>query len=149
MALTTGMRIGEILNLKWGQIDLENGLIHVEISKNKQRRSIPINESLRKEIELLPPKMKDEYIFPHSSKYPRGCIKRMWKKILEKAGLSDFRFHDLRHTFASYVMMKKGNVPLLQDLLGHKDSEMTLRYSHLSPKYRMDAVRVMDEVIKM
>lgn len=132
-ALLTGMRKGEILALRWKDIDTRKGLIHVEDSKNGERRDIPICEELRDELLELP---KDrEYVFGKFDNVSNGFL-----GACRRAGIEDFTFHDLRHTFASHLVMGGTPILVVKELLGHKTLAMTLRYAHLAPKERKTAV---------
>ena len=137
------MRKGEILSLKWDQV--QNGFIYLLKTKNKEPRQIPINDDLaailkkiRKENEL-----KSEYVFLYNGK-PVGNIKKGFKSALTKAGIEDFRFHDLRHTFASQILMRGCSMKDVQELLGHKDIKMTMRYAHLTQEHKRNAVNLLN-----
>jgi len=75
-------------------------------------------------------------------------IKTSFDKAVRRAGIRNFRFHDLRHTFASYLVMAGVNIKTVQELLGHRSLEMTMRYAHLSPSYKRDAVRDLEKGIQ-
>jgi integrase len=142
-ALNTGMRRGEILSLKWGQI--RNGFIYLQQTKTNESRQIPINEDLervfkkiRKEKELT-----SEYVFTYQGK-PMKNIKKSFKAALKRAGIQDFRFHDLRHTFASHAIMRGASLKDVQEVLGHKTISMTLRYSHLTQEHKRNAVNLLN-----
>jgi len=142
-ALNTGMRKGEILNLKWSQI--RNGFIYLEKTKTKEKREIPINDDvnqifmeIRKEEGLT-----SKYVFTYA-KRSISRIDRAFNGALNRAGIEDFKFHDLRHTFASHVIMKGGDLKDVQELLGHKTMTMTLRYAHLSQEHKKKAVNLLN-----
>jgi len=84
-----------------------------------------------------------EYVFTYKGK-PAKNIKKAFKTALKNAGITDFRFHDLRHTFASQVIMRGGDLKDVQELLGHKSMSMTLRYSHLSQEHKKKAVNLLN-----
>jgi len=145
-ALNTGMRRGEILNLKWNQI--KDGLIYLEgqMTKTKEPRQVPINDDLsqvfreiRKEKQL-----RSEYVFFRMRGKPMHSVKRGFKAALERAGIEDFKFHDLRHTFSSHFVMRGGSLKDLQEILGHKTMTMTLRYAHLSQEHKKKAVNLLN-----
>ena len=142
-AINTGMRRGEILTLRWEQI--RNGFIYLEKTKTKNRREIPINHDLarvfkeiRKEQEL-----SSKYVFTYNSRTIQR-VERAFKGAVRRAGIKDFKFHDLRHTFASHVIMRGGSLKDVQELLGHKTMSMTLRYSHLSQEHKKKAVNLLN-----
>ena len=148
-ALNTGMRREEILSLKWSNIDLKNGYIHIETSKNKERRDVPINASLLNLFKRMftERRIDTDYVFVNPLTGTRLTdIKRSFHTALKKAGIKDFRFHDLRHTFASHLVMSGVDLTTVKELLGHKDIKMTLRYSHLAPEHKQKAVTVLDSI---
>lgn len=145
-ALNTGMRKGEILNLKWGAIDLNNRRITVTNSKNNEARVIPINGTLYQELSKLPRKSKSEYVFANGKDRPLGDIKKSFATALKRAGIQDFRFHDLRHTFGSQLVMQGVDLRTVQQIMGHKEIKMTMRYSHLSPGHVQEAVGKLDSL---
>ncbi len=158
-ALNTGMRKGEILSLKWSQ--LRNGTIYLRKTKTDNPRQIPINDALQivfdklkthgepvnvKRIDgkkVLIQKPKTDHIFTYQGK-PMKNVRKSFMKALKKAGIENFRFHDLRHTFASHLVMKGAIIKDVQELLGHKDLKMTMRYSHLSQEHKTKAVNLLN-----
>jgi integrase len=161
-ALNTGMRRQEILSLKWAQI--RNGFIYLRETKTKEPRQIPINDDLA----MLFKKIKSEqnpkgsnvvdmqgralnenqgipskYVFTFRG-VPIQFVKTAFKGALKRAGIHDFRFHDLRHTFASQLIMKGGTLKDVQELLGHKTMTMTLRYAHLTQEHKKKAVNLLN-----
>ncbi len=149
-ALNTGMRKSEILNLQWDNVDLTHELILLEKTKNGERREIPINKALKSLFQKLfiNRRLDTDYVFvnPKTAKPFTKDLKRSFQTACKKAGIRDFRFHDLRHTFASQLVMQGVNLKTVQELLGHKDLKMTLRYSHLSQAYKKDAVNVLENL---
>lgn len=145
-ALNTGMRKSELFNLKWKDVDLENRKITVINSKNNESRIIPINQTLYEELLSLSKKSNGEYVFSHSNGIPFGDIKKGFSSALKRAGIEDFRFHDLRHTFGSYLVMQGVDLRTVQQIMGHKDIKMTMRYSHLSPEHIQEAVKKLDSL---
>lgn len=147
-ALNTGCRKGEILNLTWDNVDLRHGFILLERTKNGERREVPINSTLRATLESLPRRIDGGHVFydPRTGKAYQD-IKRSFNTALRKVGIKDFTFHDLRHTFASHLVMAGVDLTTVSRLLGHKDLSMTLRYSHLSPAHMSQAVDVMDRIL--
>lgn len=140
IALNTGMRRGEILNLKWRDINLRDKNILIHDSKSHSSRIIPMNETV---VQALKSITKDgEYIFTWDGN-KIGDIKRAFKNTLNRAGIEDFRFHDLRHTFAPHLAMSGYNLKTIQELLEHKDIKMTFRYAHLSQSNLREAVQTL------
>ena len=145
-ALNTGMRKSEILNLTWDRLDLKNRIILLDKTKNGDRREIPINQTLLNTLSCMIRNIKTDYVFynPETLK-PFFDVKKAWQKALKKSHILDFRFHDLRHTFASSLIMKGVDLTTLKELLGHKDVKMTLRYAHLAKGHIREAVKVLDK----
>ena len=147
-ALNTGMRKGEILSLKWDQVDLKHGFILLEVTKNGERKEIPINEMLRQTLEALPRHIKSPYVFWQGEEgNPYQDVKRSFNSALKRAGIKDFKFHDLRHTFASHLVMAGVDLTTVKELLGHKSITMTLRYAHLAPSHKVKAVDILDKTL--
>ncbi len=144
-ALNTGMRLKEILKLTWNRVDLKNRLILLDKTKNDDRREIPINNTLYETLSGMIRNIKTDYLFydPRTLK-SLDRIDRSWHTTLNKAKITDFKFHDLRHTFASWLVMKGVDLASVQKLLGHKSILMTMRYAHLAPGHTSKAVRVLD-----
>ena len=144
-ALNTGMRKSEILHLTWDRVDLKNRLILLDKTKNGERREVPINNTLFQTLSGLTRHLKCGYIFynPDTLK-PYYDLKKSFGKALKKAHILDFRFHDLRHTFASRLVMKGVDLTTVKELLGHKSITMTLRYSHLASAHIQNAVKALD-----
>jgi len=140
VAIHTGMRLGEILNLKWQDIDLKRRLIYIVDSKSKEGRELPMNFVVSNTLSQCQEAAHGDYVFSHPDGSPYRKIYRGFKTACRKAGIKDFRFHDLRHTFASYLVMNGQDLKTVQELLGHKSFEMTLRYAHLSPDHKRKAV---------
>lgn len=148
MALNTGMRKGEILSIKWEQVDLRHGFIFLGITKNGERREIPINDTLRSVIKSLPTRLNVPYLFYDAvTGNSFNDIKRSFSTAMRRAGISDFHFHDLRHTFASHLVMAGVDITTVSKLLGHKSLTMTLRYSHLAPAHMAKALDILDNTL--
>jgi len=145
-ALNTGMRKSEILHLTWDRVDLKNRIILLDRTKNGERREIPINDTLFNCLSGIIRNLKTDYVFynPDTLK-PYNDIKKGFATALKKSKIIDFRFHDLRHTFASSLVMSGADLATIQKLLGHKDIKMTLRYAHLSSVHLQDAVSLLDK----
>ena len=151
VALNTGMRKGEILGLRWEHVDFNLGMIHVADRKNSESRDIPMNEILVETFEALEgradPGQESVFFNPKTGK-PYDDVKKSFRAALNEAGINDFRFHDLRHTFASHLVMNGCDLMTLKELLGHKDISMTMRYAHLSPDHKRLAVKKMENVLR-
>jgi len=107
---------------------------------------LPINGTLYRTLSERPE--KSGYVFGNGNGGHVGDIKRSFHTACRKAGITDFRFHDLRHTYASLLTMMGVHIRALQELLGHKTLAMTQRYSHLAPEQLQNAVKLLDGVIE-
>ena len=145
-AISTGKRLGEILNLKWQEVDFEHGFIRVVKSKNHESRDIPINGYLEETLKGLVESMKiGNYVFCNEIGDKISRIDHFFAKARKLAGLEDFRFHDLRHTAASLYASRGCDIITLQNLLGHKKITMTQRYAHLIPESHEKTRRIMSD----
>ncbi len=158
LALKAGLRLGELLGLQWQDIDLVAGRLIVRRNicrgvigtpKGGRSREIPLTDSLvtalKSHRHLRGPYVfcdeKGDYLEP-------GTFKAPLRRALRRAGIARSEghvgWHDLRHTFASHLAMRAVSIKAVQELLGHANIEMTMRYAHLSPEVKRDAVRVLD-----
>lgn len=144
-ALNTGMRKGEILSLKWCQVDLRHGYISLIDTKCGEGREIPINNTLITLLEEIPHSIESMYVFTGKDGNPFTDVKHSFNTALRKAEIHNATFHTLRHTFASHLVMKGVDLTTVKELLGHKSLNMTLRYSHLASEHKTKAVKVLDE----
>lgn len=148
MALSTGARRGELLALRWSDLDLDKGLAHVRDSKSGEPRMLPLIQQVQ---DLLKPRAVpggDGLLFPslNDPSVPIE-IRTPWEKAREAAGLPDFRFHDIRHSCASYLAMNGATLLEIADVLGHKTLAMVKRYSHLSTSHKTALItRVLSKV---
>ncbi len=141
LALNTGMRRGEIFNLKWQDVNLKEGYILVRESKNNDSRIIPINKILMDTLKSVKNNDSGEYVFSHNSgNDPVKTFKTAFNSAIRRSGVEKFRFHDLRHTFASNLVMAGVDIVTVQELMGHKSINMTKRYSHPTPEHKKQAV---------
>jgi len=132
-ALNTGMRRGEILGLKWSDVDMDAGLITVSQtnSKSKKQRKIFINRILRKELAEL--KLKsggNEFVFLSDKGRRLKEVKNGFEAACRRAGIEGLRFHDLRHTAATRMIESGGSIVAVCKILGHSDIKTTMRYTH-------------------
>ncbi len=157
-ALSTGARKGEIMNLTLGDIDLTRNYAVLRETKNGETRSVPIvphlkelliketknAKALYKELEL---KTKVQWLFPRPDGQEPIYFRKAWENALENAGITDFRFHDLRHSAASYLAMNGATLLEIAAVLGHKTLQMVKRYAHLSESHTTAVVNKMSERI--
>ena len=145
-ALLTGMRKEEVLGLKWGRI--RNGPLYLTETKSGKGRQIPVNERLDEVLKELrrTNQLKSPYVFCDAEGRRFKNVKRSLAGACRRAGIEDFTFHDLRHTFASHLIMNGVGLKAVQELLGHADMTMTMRYAHLSQDHLRDAVGVLNNL---
>jgi integrase len=135
IALTTGMRIAEIFGLKWADLAYGERLIAVRAKlKRGKIRYVPMPPELAAELRRYPAVLGEDRIFPPKAgaKGERQRVEGSFETVLKLAGIEDFRFHDLRHTFASWYMMNGGDLYELAKILGHSNIKMTERYAKLA-----------------
>lgn len=147
VALNTGMRRGEILQLKWKQIDFEKRMIRVERTKSGRIRHIDINEPLLNELLLLKQKRQDnEFVFFNSETgKPYQDVSRAFDAACRRAGIKDLTFHSLRHTFATRLIEKGVDLITIKELLGHSTVKTTERYTHSFQEQKKRAVETLAE----
>ena len=150
IAAWTGLRQGNILNLKRDQVSLVARTITIEggSMKNGEHLAIPLAEPayevLKKALQIV--RIDSPYVFCKSdgSRYHSMAVSRAVNKATEKAGIEDFRFHDLRHCYATWSRQAGVDLDTLADLLGHKDTRMTRRYAHITPTHLRSAVGLLE-----
>jgi integrase len=131
MAITTGARRGELLGLRWNDIDFERQTAYVKTTKNGQPKVLPLTNDVVNELTRFR-QQDSSLIFNSEVKSDKAfCFNKQWKKALNEAEVDNFRFHDLRHTTASYLAMSGASLLEIADVLGHKQIQMTKRYAHL------------------
>ena len=145
VALNTGMRRGEILTLQWSDCDFKRDIIYLKNTKNGEPREVPMNTQVKAALVAVKKHPRSDYIFYNKDGSRIQAVKRSFFTALTKSDINNFRFHDLRHTFASHLVMSGVDLNTVRELLGHKSIAMTLRYSHLSPDHKKRAVDVLSE----
>jgi integrase len=133
IALNTGLRLSELLGLNWIYVDLSRGVVRLEITKSGRRREVPLNDDSYRALVSLTPK-------PEGRVFQTRFIKTAYNNAVTAAKLDDVNFHTLRHTFASWAVMRGVSLKELQELLGHASLAMTMRYAHLAPERLRSAV---------
>jgi len=142
VALNTGMRHGEILGLRWDQIDLKKMTLTVEKTKSGRPRTIPLNPPLLRELERLRSQNgHGPFVFTNlDTGRPLRSLKTSFRAACRRAGISGLRFHDLRHTFGSRLVEKGVDIETVRSLLGHSSIAITQRYVHSTDERRRSAV---------
>ena len=129
-ALHTGFRKSELLSLIWNDVDLRRRVITVQAAyaKSGAARSVPMNDGLTSTLQAVTMTARtDSLVSCSRNGTPYRSFRTAFETAVQKAGLADFTFHDLRHTFASRLVMSEVDLPTVKELLGHKDISMTLR----------------------
>jgi integrase len=127
-AIETGMRRSEILKLRWCDVDLENGFASLYDTKNGEDRRVPLTRRCIEVLQTVP--QTDEQVFPISA----TCLRLAWNRTRNKVGITDLRFHDLRHEAVSRFFEMGMSVPEVALISGHKDVRQLFRYTHLNPE---------------
>jgi len=144
LAMNTGLRRGELFLLTWGNVNLPRAMLTVQAktAKSSRTRHVPLNTEALAVLRTWKASQADtgSLVFPGRDGKPFDNINRSWNAVREAAKLKDFTFHDLRHHFASRLVMASVDLNTVRELLGHSDIKMTLRYAHLAPEHKADAV---------
>jgi integrase len=147
VAVHSGLRQGEIMGLMWKDIDVNRKLIYVRRSgkfaystKSSKNRVVPMNDIVRQVFLSILKQPDSDFIFKNTHR--NGFL-----AALKKAKITDFRFHDLRHTFASYLVMAGVPLNTVRELLGHSTINMVLRYSHLAPDHKSESVEKLSTIL--
>ena len=146
-ALHTGFRRSELLSLTWHDVDFCRRVVMVQAAyaKDGAARSVPMNDVLTTTLQAIKmTAMTDGLVFCNRNGAPYKSFRTAFETAVKKAEVVDFTFHDLRHTFASRLVMSGVDLPTVKELLGHKDISMTLRYAHLSTGHKQHAVRLLE-----
>ncbi len=144
MAMHTGLRRGELLTLRWEHISLPNRYLTIrsENAKSKKRRTVPLNDTVFHLLDAWRVQNPSaDFVFAHHGQ-PVSFFSYPWRNLLKEAKIEQFRFHDLRHHFASKLVMAGVDLNTVRELLGHADLKMTLRYAHLAPEHKAAAVNL-------
>jgi len=154
LSLSTGIRKGALFGLEWRDVNFSERILtlRAEIEKAEKTRYIPMNDTVCNVLSKL--KEQSGKIFPSALVFPSpktgekiNTCKTVWGRLLKRAKIENFRWHDMRHDFASQLVMAGVDLNTVRDLLGHADIKMTLRYAHLAPENRLQAVKVLDKNI--
>lgn len=138
-ALQTGMRRGEIFGMKWENVDFISRNIHILDSKSGKSREVPINDKLYEVLQSLP--KTSDYVFTNpKTNQPYVDIKKSFNLVIKQAHIENFCFHDLRHTFATRMVMADVDLFTLMEILGHNNVQTTMRYAHVIPGRKMEAI---------
>lgn len=145
LALNTGLRRGELFQLRWEDVSTRSGMLTVQGAgaKTGQTRHVPLNSEAVRVLALWKPEGASQHSIVFSGENddePLTTVNKSWAGLVHAAKVQAFRFHDLRHTFASKLVMAGIDLNTVRELLGHSQIAMTLRYAHLAPEHKAAAV---------
>jgi integrase len=144
LSLNTGLRRGELFNLDWKDINFEQRLLTVRggQAKSGKTRHLPLNRSALNVLTSWKQQNLNNkgFIFVGKNGGRFDNVNKSWRELLRQANIKSFRWHDLRHTFASWLVMQSVDLNTVRELLGHADLKMTLRYAHLAPEHKAKAI---------
>jgi integrase len=143
LSINTGIRRGELFSLRWENVNFGHRILTVEgaYAKSGKTRHIPLNsEALQILKEWEKQSVESELVFSNNDGKPFDTLKTAWKHLMEAAKIKKFRWHDMRHHFASKLVMAGVDLNTVRELLGHSEMTMTLRYAHLAPEHKASAV---------
>ena len=144
VAIYTGMRKGELMDLTWDKIDFDKNTITVDRTKIGEGRRLPMNKTMKETLLTLKLDRPDaKYVFGKRDE-PIGNFKKAWNAAVRRAGIPQIRFHDLRHTFGTRLALKGVDIKTIMELMGHKEISTTLRYMHSSQGHKKEAVDLLD-----
>ena len=144
LSMNTGLRQGELFSLEWRDVTEHAVTVRAGVAKSRKSRSVPLNAEARQTLESWRNQSGDAgYVF--KGRVGRfDNVRKAWASVLDDARIVDFRWHDLRHHFASKLAMKGAPLNDIRDLLGHANLKMVLRYAHLSPAHLRNTVELLD-----
>ncbi|MCK4576293.1 site-specific integrase [candidate division WOR-3 bacterium] len=149
IAIYTGMRRGQILKLSWKNIDFDNNVIILEQTKSGYSRTIDMGDSVKEFLLDLKSKSTSEYVFLSSRGRPYKDIKTAFKTAVRKAELKDLKFHDLRHTYGTWLRASGADLLTIKELMGHRSLKSTERYAHAFEKFKSQRVNIMQRRFKI
>lgn len=148
LLLLTGARKNEILKAKWEDIDFNLHFLIVPLSKSGNPRHIVLSDEAIRLIRSIPRKKESPYLFPSTTKNkPLSDIYIFWNRLRKQLGLENVRIHDLRHTFASFLVNAGYSLYEVQKLLGHSDPRITMRYAHLEREKLIKATEAVSSLV--
>jgi integrase len=142
VAINTGMRRGELLSLRWDEVDLHSGTITVKQSKSGRVRHVPLNKTAQEALASVPEPHEGCVFRYRGSKI--NDVKTAFLKAVKRAGIPPCRFHDLRHSFATRLVLAGVDLATVKELMGHASISTTMRYAHPSPPHKREAVARLD-----
>ncbi len=139
----------ELLSLTWRDVDLQQNMVHLQYTKNGERRTLPLTGYA---LELMHQhaaacRGDSDFVFPNRLCTRPLKIRDAWEEAIKRAGIEDFCFHDLRHSAASYLAMNGANLAEIGEILGHRSLKVTRRYAHLSQEHTRSVLTTINQVI--
>jgi integrase len=148
LSLNTGLRRGELFNLHWADCNLNQKVLTVRGggAKSGKTRHIPLNQTAMEVLSAWHDQSnkREGLVFIGRTGGKFDNVNKSWREVLREADIQEFRWHDLRHTFASWLVMKSVDLNTVRELLGHSELKMTLRYAHLAPEHKAVAVEKLE-----
>ena len=150
LSVHTGLRRGSLFHLRWDQVDFLNRVLRIQRTKSGRPHALPLNATVLTKLQALYNQRIPDcpYAFAHATGRKTGepvqDVKNAFHTALETAEIKNFTWHDLRHTFASWLIMKGASLRSVAELLGHRGLRMVMRYAHLSPAYLSAEVGLLD-----
>lgn len=144
VAIHTGMRKGELLNLRWEHVDFVRGIIHITNTKTDRNRDVPMNSEVREIMLGLQPETTEGYVFRNPKTGGKLIdVKKAFNSAVREAGISDFKFHDLRHTAGTRLADAGADAFVIAEVLGHASLQMTKRYTHATDERKRKALEAL------
>lgn len=143
------VKLGRAVRFREKDIDFKRGVVRVDNkkdhhTKNYQVRGVSMNETVAEVLRRIPRRLDSSYVFQRKSGEKFHKMRSGFENVVKRAKIPRVRFHDLRHTFASHLVMGGVDIRTVQEVLGHEDIRTTMRYSHLAPDHTKNAVRILD-----
>lgn len=143
LSINTGLRRGEVFSLKWDNVNFDRAIVTIEgnYAKSGKTRHVPLNKEALSVLKCWSKQTnQSSLVFANKDGKRFDSIKKSWAGVLKLAKIKNFRWHDLRHHFASRLVMAGVDLNTVRELLGHSDMALTLRYAHLAPEHKANAV---------
>ena len=153
LSLSTGIRRNSVLSLEWGDVNFADRtiLVRAATAKNDKEYYVPMNDLVFETLSRWHKQSRhtslSDLVFPSPKTGKKmGSCDSAWDTLLKKAGIENFRWHDMRHDFASQLVMIGADLNAVRELLGHADLKMALRYAHLAPENKLQVVKMLDKL---